>query len=171
MSEPIISEISRGRRLRGLAEQSTSANLAERPGAASDEIERALVGVGLELDEWLPKTCISRDVWEQTKDLVNRASRPWLAAMMSVYQERCILDPGTPEYDRASAFDVWAAMGRFFMEYAPLPQVPVYLTLYKVFRAAGAPLPKDYEIATRIRKRIEDKVRTALDDDPSMRDG
>ena len=36
-----------------------------------------------------------------------------------------------PAYSRALAYNAWVCMGRFWMEYAPLPHVPIYRVLFE----------------------------------------
>ena len=171
MSGPIIPEVRRRRRRRGLVEHATSANSLELPSTAFADVDQALAETAKRMEAWAARVHTPRAAWNELKLIFNQKRALWFGMVCKAFDERCTLEPESSAWARALAYNAWSATGRFWMEYAPLPHVPVYRLLYESLRAAGAPLPVDYDNACRARLRIEGRVRAALDPRSKMSDG
>lgn len=153
------------------AAQSALPNPEQRAPATVADVDQALIEMAGQMETWAATAHVPRAAWNELKLIFNQERSRWFGIVWKAFDERSILVPGSPAYSRALAYNAWVCMGRFWMEYAPLPHVPIYRVLFESLRAAGAPLPVQYTTACGIRRRIERRVRAALDESSKMSHG
>jgi hypothetical protein len=85
---------------------------------------------------------------------LERGAIPVLTKQCELYDQLTALHPGTKNYARVKALDVWVSGSILWMLGAPHFQTYFPLMLYRVMRTLGFPLASKYESATIARKRL-----------------
>jgi hypothetical protein len=65
--------------------------------------------------------------------------------------------------ERLKALNIWISIAYYWASLCPARNAPVWLFLYEVLKACGAPLPATYEASERARQRVMAEVRAVIE--------
>jgi hypothetical protein len=156
--------------------QKPSEHAAPRGGVKPDkklaaEHDRRLYESGRWAAGWLARGRFSREASGAFFSLFLARCDGDFSSAVRMYQERSLLQPATPAYERAMALDIWCFVSMRWIAFAPARKFPVWFMLFLYMIACRAPLPAEYASARRAAKRIVRRVRVALDPSSGMSPG
>jgi hypothetical protein len=140
-------------------------------GAISDEVAKRLYDRGAWLRKFLDRTRFSRDLPDELAQFFREYSADWFRTAIHLHEGLRPLDAQEAISDRDMAFDVWIFVGLWRMQCSDRFHTLAWLTLYDYMCACDAPLLRNYQDATRVRKRTIKRVSKAIALDSGMSAG